>query len=60
MVGNLRNAIPREAFAIVTSDIIHRDEVKKFLSESSVSLQKEFGHTDPEIKLNFKRLQLLK
>jgi len=50
--GNLRNAIPREAFATIAlpsaNESILRNETKKFLSE----VKKEFGLTDPGLSVN--------
>jgi dipeptidase D len=56
--GNLRNAIPREAFATITADINYKEAIEKVLSESSALLKKELGTSDPELKLTFKEVTL--
>ncbi len=50
--GNLRNAIPREAFAVIAlpaeSESLLRNEANKFLNE----VRKEFRLTDPGLSVN--------
>ncbi|MBU0488726.1 MAG: aminoacyl-histidine dipeptidase [Bacteroidetes bacterium] len=56
--GNLRNAIPREAAALVVLPQIRSDE---FLSEShnlASDIQAEFKWTDPGLKISFEAVSL--
>ena len=54
--GNLRNAIPRESFATITTNTNYKEAIGKFLSESSVLLKKNFEVSDPELKLTFREV----
>ena len=56
--GNLRNAIPRESFATITVKINNKEAIINFLSDSFLLLKKEFGASDPELKLTFKEVPL--
>ena len=56
--GNLRNAIPRESFATITAKINNKEAIVKFLSDASLLLKKEFGASDPELKLAFREVPL--
>ena len=50
--GNLRNAIPREAFATVVADVSCRGQIEKSLADFEESLIEEFGDLEKDIKLN--------
>lgn len=50
--GNLRNAIPREAFATVVADISCREQIEKSVTDFEGSLIKEFGDVEKGIKLS--------
>lgn len=49
--GNLRNAIPREAFAVISADQVHRKEIVKWIEERGVGLAEEFTETEKDLKL---------
>lgn len=49
--GNLRNAIPREAFAVIAADRIYGKDILKWIEESSSRLKEEFGETEKDLKL---------
>jgi dipeptidase D len=56
--GSLRNAIPREAFAVVT--ILEEDETD-FLTrfeKFTETIKKEYGTTEPEMKLSVQKTEL--
>ncbi|HAW50848.1 MAG TPA: cytosol nonspecific dipeptidase [Flavobacteriales bacterium] len=49
--GGLRNAIPREASAIITCTKDKNDEVKNILNKIEAELKTEFKKTDPNLNL---------
>jgi dipeptidase D len=49
--GSLRNAIPREAFAIVGIPEVHSAAFQKFLAAEAQTLQAEYKTTDPQLKV---------
>ncbi len=49
--GNLRNAIPREANAVVVLPNDHKDAFAKFVSDFTVTVQKELATTDPGLQI---------
>jgi dipeptidase D len=49
--GSLRNAIPREAEAIVTVDSTKAEQFKKNVNDYSDILCKEFSSTEPDMKI---------
>lgn len=49
--GNLRNAIPREAFAVIAADRTHGNEIVKWIEESGTRLAEEFAETEKDLKL---------
>ncbi|MFP4555978.1 MAG: aminoacyl-histidine dipeptidase [Bacteroidales bacterium] len=56
--GNLRNAIPREAFATF---VIHKDEVKSMLQlfdEYKKDVANEFGGIEPNIKIELNECEM--
>lgn len=53
--GNLRNAIPREAYAIV---MVPKSEVKNFeaaLKAYEITVQKEFANVEPDLKVTLEK-----
>jgi dipeptidase D len=50
--GNLRNAIPREAYATVTVRKSLSDELQKRVKDFRIRLKKEFDHLEPDIKVS--------
>jgi dipeptidase D len=52
--GNLRNAIPREAFATIIAEKNSSGEIENYLSDTGRSLYKQFGDLEPDLKLSFK------
>ncbi|MFZ2338339.1 MAG: aminoacyl-histidine dipeptidase [Bacteroidales bacterium] len=49
--GNLRNAIPREAFAVIAADRAHVKEIVKWIEDRGLRLAEEFAETEKDIKL---------
>ncbi|MCX6251320.1 MAG: aminoacyl-histidine dipeptidase [Bacteroidetes bacterium] len=49
--GSLRNAIPRESFAIVTVPVNIKDDLLKCLAEFSVKVKKELASVEPDMKV---------
>jgi len=49
--GNLRNAIPREAIATVSVPWSEKENVRVELNHYIADLEKEFGDTEPNLKL---------
>jgi dipeptidase D len=58
--GSLRNAIPREAMAIVTVPGNNSDEFEKLVSDLESAMQKELGEADPSLKVLLSKTQLPK
>lgn len=56
--GSLRNAIPREAFGVVTVAGQDVDSFKKILEEEFQLIKKELAATEPDIKLEIKPTSL--
>lgn len=50
--GNLRNAIPREAFVTVAFDKTHEKEIISEIGTYSVVIKEEFGTLEPDLKIN--------
>ncbi len=55
--GNLRNAIPREAFAVIAADRAHGKEIIKWIGESGIRLAEEFAETEKDLKLAITEIQ---
>jgi dipeptidase D len=49
--GGLRNAIPREAFAVVTVDAPRADALADFMVEQAAALGAEYATTDPGLEI---------
>ncbi len=56
--GGLRNAIPREGFAIITVDEAAVDAFKTFLQEQTSVLQAEYATTDPKLQVLLESVKL--
>ena len=56
--GNLRNAIPRESFATITAPASYSKRIIRYLSEIFEILSNEFGTLEPELKIDFKSIEL--
>jgi dipeptidase D len=52
--GNLRNAIPREAFATVTAHPMFSIEITKSVNEFNKIISDEFGSLEPDLKVAVK------
>ena len=53
--GNLRNAIAREAFAIITVSSIHQESVVSDFNLFSTDLKTEFEKNEPGLQLNIEK-----
>ncbi|MGK2925580.1 MAG: aminoacyl-histidine dipeptidase [Lysobacterales bacterium] len=49
--GGLRNAIPREAFAILTVDRSHVPALQEFIATQAAVLRSEYAVTDPHLEV---------
>lgn len=49
--GNMRNAIPREVFAVITVDGEDGDDLVEAVKEFEQSLKAEYGSVEPNLKL---------
>jgi dipeptidase D len=56
--GNLRNAIPREAFATIVANPYFAIEIGKTVSEFFNILKNEFGSLEPDLKITIKPCKL--
>jgi dipeptidase D len=56
--GNLRNAIPREAFSTIVLEKTAADSIKKLIDEFYSSLIVEFGDLEKEMKVSFRDVSL--
>ncbi len=50
--GNLRNAIPREAFAKIVVEKTSKDSIKKWISDFSDLMLDELGHIEKDFKIS--------
>jgi len=55
--GNLRNAIPREAFALITVDSSLKNQVADWVMNFKGVLQEEFGETEKDLKIAIKEVE---
>jgi len=58
--GNLRNAIPREAFATITANMMFSIELKKSVADFYNTMKDEFGALEPELKISVRQVPLPK
>ena len=56
--GNLRNAIPREAFATIVLDKNDSNPVKKWIDNFYYTLIDEFGDLEKELNLSYREVEL--
>jgi len=56
--GNLRNAIPREAYAIVVIPLTHKEVFIKYFHDYSRILKAEYVLDEPEIQISLKPVPL--
>ena len=49
--GSLRNAIPRESFAVITLPKENKDEFLKKITEYAVNIKKELAAVEPDLKV---------
>lgn len=56
--GNLRNAIPREAFATIVTAAGSSDEVIDFIHKFTLTLVEEFRATENEMKISARKVAL--
>jgi dipeptidase D len=50
--GNLRNAIPREAFAKIVVEQTSKDSIKKWISDFNDLILDELGHIEKDLKIS--------
>ena len=55
--GNLRNAIPREAFAEIAVNNLTDTGVEKFVREFQSVFENEFGDLEKDLKINIKEIK---
>jgi len=56
--GNLHNAIPRYAFAVITIDNQHIEPLKKYVKEFAQTVASELKYTEPEFKMSINTSEL--
>ncbi len=56
--GNLRNAIPREAFAIIVTDVSNRERIVKSVADFFKIQSDEFGEIEKELKISVAEAEL--
>jgi dipeptidase D len=56
--GDLRNAIPREAFATIVVPTIKKEQFEKFVAGYQIIYRNEFKDTDPDVKFFAEECQL--
>lgn len=55
--GNLRNAIPREAFVKIAADRTVKDQVIKWVTDFQAVLNEEFGEIEKDLKIAIKETE---
>jgi dipeptidase D len=55
--GNLRNAIPREAFAIIAADKASKDQLIEWVMNFQTVLNEEFGDIEKDLKITIKEIE---
>lgn len=58
--GNLRNAIPREAFGIITLNKKYKIDFEKFVNNLADDIKNEFATTEKNLNINFETTNLPK
>ncbi len=56
--GSLRNAIPREAFAVITIPEDSMDDMIEFVSYCNELFQEEYQHTENNIRIDIEQIEL--
>ena len=56
--GNLRNAIPREAFGIITLNVKHKQEFEKLVNNLGEKIKNEFATTEKNLNISFEKTDL--
>ncbi|TAL61481.1 MAG: aminoacyl-histidine dipeptidase [Bacteroidetes bacterium] len=56
--GNLRNAIPREAFSTIVYEKAESEAIKNWINNFYNTLKDEFGHFEKELKISFRNADL--
>jgi dipeptidase D len=54
--GNLRNAIPREAFATISANGSFSSDIQKIIEDFQKILRDEYGPLEPELRLSIKQV----
>jgi dipeptidase D len=55
--GNLRNAIPREAFALISVDESNKDKVTEWVNNFQSVLNEEFGEIEKDLRITIKEVE---
>ncbi|HBC79948.1 MAG TPA: cytosol nonspecific dipeptidase [Bacteroidales bacterium] len=55
--GNLRNAIPREAFALISTDESNKDRVTEWVNNFQSVLNEEFGEIEKDLRITIKEVE---
>lgn len=58
--GNLRNAIPREAFATVIIPLAHKERFENFVDEYEKIVRSELSSTEPELRIKIEQVKMPK
>ncbi len=56
--GNLRNAIPREAFASIIIPAENKDNFKKYFNKYTEDVKNELAITEPELSLSIEKTEM--
>ena len=56
--GNLRNAIAREAFGIITIYEKHTDDFESLVSKLSIDIKNEFSVTEKNLEISYEKVEL--
>ncbi len=56
--GNLRNAIPREAFGIITINEKHKDKFENLVNDLAGKIKNEFSATEKNMEIAFEQCEL--
>jgi dipeptidase D len=56
--GNLRNAIPREAFSTIVFDLKHLTKLEALIERFNISIRDEFGDLEKELRISGKKVNL--
>ncbi len=55
--GNLRNAIPREAFAVIAVDKASKDQVIDWVMNFQIVLNEEFGEIEKDLRITIREIE---